>query len=216
MSQYQNTVIYKIVCNDLNIIDMYVGSTTNFTMRKNRHKRSCYDESNAYAYNYKVYKMIRDNGGWDNWTMLEIEKYPCDDKNEARLRERHWYEQLNSTLNTARPIINAEDTKEYIKQYNITNNEELRQKKREYNELNKETILEYKRKYYQENKEKWTTEERKEKHKKWEQSNKEANNERKKEWRTKNTVHCDCGGHYIPDRKKEHLATTKHKDFINK
>ena len=33
---YSKTIIYKIVCNDLNIIDVYVGQTTNFTKKKKK------------------------------------------------------------------------------------------------------------------------------------------------------------------------------------
>ena len=95
---YSKCVIYKIVCNDLNIKDVYVGNSTDFTKRKSRHKHSCYN-SNCKEYNYKVYQFIRDNGGWTNWSMIEIEKYPCNDGNEARSRERYWAEQFNATLN---------------------------------------------------------------------------------------------------------------------
>jgi len=31
---YSNTIIYKIVCRDLNIKECYVGHTTNFTKQK--------------------------------------------------------------------------------------------------------------------------------------------------------------------------------------
>ncbi len=31
---FSKTIIYKIVCNDLNITDVYVGRTTNFINRK--------------------------------------------------------------------------------------------------------------------------------------------------------------------------------------
>ena len=40
---------------------------------------------------------------------LEIEKYPCVDGNESRLRERYWFEQLQASLNTYRPIISKEE-----------------------------------------------------------------------------------------------------------
>ena len=30
--------------------------------------------------------------------MIEIEKFPCKDGNEARARERYWYEELKATL----------------------------------------------------------------------------------------------------------------------
>ena len=57
---YSNTVIYKIVCKDLNIKDLYVGSTTDFIRRKSMHKFNC----NKNACNYKIYEIIRKNGGW--------------------------------------------------------------------------------------------------------------------------------------------------------
>ena len=31
---YSRTIIYKIVCNDLNVEECYVGSTTDFSKRK--------------------------------------------------------------------------------------------------------------------------------------------------------------------------------------
>ena len=100
---YQNTIIYKIVCNNLAITDCYVGHTTDFVMRRCRHKHAYHlDEHKQH---YKVYQMIRDNGGWDNWTMVEIEKYPCKDRNEAAARERYWYEQLNTAkMNMLKPV----------------------------------------------------------------------------------------------------------------
>ena len=38
---YLNTIIYKFVCNDLNIKDTYVGHTTDFIKRKATHKSHC-------------------------------------------------------------------------------------------------------------------------------------------------------------------------------
>ena len=77
-TDYSKTVIYKIVCNDLEIKDYYVGHTTDFTRRKSCHKCACCNE-NSRDYNFKVYQMIREYGGWNNWTMIEIEKFPCKD-----------------------------------------------------------------------------------------------------------------------------------------
>ncbi len=105
---YSKTIIYKIVCNDLNILDVYVGHTTNFLKRRTAHKNSCNNEKNK-NYNLKAYQMIRKNGGWCNWSMIEIEKYPCNDKNEAVKKERYYYETLNSTLNCYSPYQTKED-----------------------------------------------------------------------------------------------------------
>lgn len=73
---YSKTVMYKIVCKDLSVKDCYVGSTTGFTIRKTQHKWSSKNNKKML----KVYICIRDNGMWDNWEMILIEKYPCADK----------------------------------------------------------------------------------------------------------------------------------------
>jgi len=99
---YQNTIIYKIVCNNLNVKDVYVGHTTDFTKRKAKHKYDCVN-SKSKSYNYKIFKIMRENESWNNWSMIEVEKYPCNDKNEACLKERYWYELLNANMNTFCP-----------------------------------------------------------------------------------------------------------------
>jgi hypothetical protein len=95
---YGKTIIYKIVCNDLSITECYVGHTTDFARRKSCHKNACTNEKHK-MYDLKIYKAIRENGGWENWCMITIEKYPCKDVYEACARERYYYEQLNSNLN---------------------------------------------------------------------------------------------------------------------
>jgi hypothetical protein len=50
---YSKTIIYKIVCKDVNIKDCYVGSTTNFTNRKGQHKNIAINDtvkSHYYVY----------------------------------------------------------------------------------------------------------------------------------------------------------------------
>ena len=97
---YQKNIIYKIVCDDLTVKECYVGHTTDFTKRKCKHKH----HTNNKQSKEKKYETIRINGGWENWSMIEIEKYPCKDQNEARARERHWVEVLNATLNSHCPF----------------------------------------------------------------------------------------------------------------
>jgi hypothetical protein len=115
---HQNTVIYKIVSKDLNVKDCYVGSTTAFSKRKNLHKH------NSLASNGILYETIRNNGNWENWQMIEIEKYPCNDRNEATARERHYVELLNSNLNVNIPNRTAKEwedaNKDYHKNYFLT------------------------------------------------------------------------------------------------
>lgn len=98
---YSNTIIYKIYCKDINVKHVYVGHTTNFTKRKYQHK-TC---SNNIKNGGKIYKMISDNGGWDNWDMIEIAKYNCKDSTEARIKEHEHYKLLNPSLNSNPPYV---------------------------------------------------------------------------------------------------------------
>jgi hypothetical protein len=78
----------------------YVGSTTDFVRRKANHKSDCTNENKSQC-NSKVYKTMRENGGWDNYSMIEIEKYPCNDYDKACAKEREWFEILHSNLNSS-------------------------------------------------------------------------------------------------------------------
>ena len=128
---YSNTIMYKIVCNDLNIIDCYVGHTTDFKSRKNQHKNTCNNINN----NLKVYQYIRDNGGWNNWSMIMIEKYDCKSKLEALKRERELIEELKATLNMIIPTRTQ-------KEYKQNNREDILVSHKEYYIDNKEKIKE--------------------------------------------------------------------------
>jgi hypothetical protein len=112
---YSKSMMYKIVSNDLNITDCYVGSTTDFTKRKYGHKSNCAN-INRKHYNFKVYKFIRDNGDWQNWSMILIEMYPCTNHLESLQRERFWCENLNATLNS---VVPSRTKQEYDKEYNV-------------------------------------------------------------------------------------------------
>ena len=131
MPDFTKSIIYRIVCKDLNITDCYVGSTTNFKGRKREHKSTC-NNPNDKRYNYKLYKFMRENGGWENWDMIMIEKYPCNDKLELLKKEREVFETLNASLNSEIPSRTQkqhyEDNKERIKQYRLDNKETINKK----------------------------------------------------------------------------------------
>ena len=105
---YSNTYFYKLVCKDTNISDCYVGHTTHFAKRKNHHKYCCITPSDQ-SYNHNVYQFIRNNGGWDNWEMILIEKEDCENHLDALKKERYYKEQLNATLNMLIPSRNNHD-----------------------------------------------------------------------------------------------------------
>jgi len=81
---YSKCCIYKIEHIDDESL-VYVGHTTSFDKRKTAHKNNCYNEKDK-KYNLKLYQMIRENGGWDTFKMIEVEKYPCNDRREAERR----------------------------------------------------------------------------------------------------------------------------------
>ena len=101
-ANYSKGFIYKFVCNDVSIPNIYVGSSTDFTKRKSSHKSCCNNEGNA-KYHLYVYQFMRENGGWENWTLLKICDYPCQNKFELELEERRYMELLKSDLNKVKP-----------------------------------------------------------------------------------------------------------------
>jgi len=166
--------IYKIVCNDVSITDLYIGSTSNFRNRKYNHKDNC-NNSNRKNYNVKIYQTIRENGGWDNWRMVILEEMIDTTKIQANIREEHYRLELGATLNSmccgtglTKQEYNKEwyeTNKEYHKEYQQTeqfkkyqtiyyqtNKDKINEKRRQYNkEYNKkETIKEYRRQYNKE------------------------------------------------------------------
>jgi glutamate synthase domain-containing protein 2 len=193
---YSNTIIYKLVCNDLSVTDIYVGHTTNFTNRKRDHKCSC-NNQNGTSYNYKVYQTIRENGGWKNWSMIQIEECCLNNSNEAKSRERYWIETLKSNLNSYIPNRSQ-------KEYNVYNRETINKKQREYNEINRETIYEKMNNYYTGNKTKIN-----QRTKKYYNDNKEQILKQHAQPYT-----CECGSNFRYSEKFRHFKTLKHQTYL--
>ncbi len=102
-ADYSTTIIYKIICKDPNVTDKYVGHTTDLVRRRQCHKNSTCNENSEY-YNLKLYKFIREHGGWDNWKMEIIAHYNCNNLNEAKQKEQEHYSELKATLNSIEPF----------------------------------------------------------------------------------------------------------------
>jgi hypothetical protein len=193
---------YKIISKNENIKEIYIGKTTNFKRRVVRHKSNC-NNINGSHYNLKVYQYIRENGGWDNFDMIEIEKGEYDNKDSA-FRERYWIEELNANLNSEIPsrtaieyrkknreILNQKNKEyrdkniEYYKEYCNKNIEKIKEKQKEYYQKNIEKILQHKKKYY------------------------ENNNKKIKE-----EITCGCGCILNKSSLSKHLKTKKHQEYL--
>ena len=126
MPDYTKTIIYKLInydCPDL----VYVGSTTNFTKRKHRHKQNTINCNTS-----KVYSTIRDNGGWESWNMIKICDYPCNSSIEARQEEDRQMLKQKATLNSCRAYTSEETKKTEKKEYDNEYRENNKDKKKEY------------------------------------------------------------------------------------
>lgn len=185
---YSNTIIYKLCCNDPSITEVYVGHTTNFTRRKQQHKQACNIETNK-CYNLYVYQFIRDNGGWTNWSMIEICKVDCIDSNDARKNERQHIELLGATLNKVIPtrtckeyyIDNKSVILENVHKYNEENREHINNRQIEYRKNNYDIVRQRDKEYRENNRTK-----RCDVTKKWYQKNKDIILEKKKQYRDAN------------------------------
>ena len=146
MTFYEKSIIYKIKHNeDYDDNNIYIGSTSNFKNRKYCHKSNCNNEK-SNKYNYTVYQYIRANGNWEQFVMIPIEQYPCNNKEELVIRERHHIDLLRPTLNIQIPYKTPkehfEKKSEYRKNYYEENKKQLSEKKKIYCEANKEQIAE--------------------------------------------------------------------------
>lgn len=194
---YSQTKIYKLCCKNTEITDVYIGHSTNMIKRKCQHKSHC-NNPNTKMYNYKVYKFIRDNGGWNNWSMIVIEDYPCENRFQAESRERHWIENLNASLNCVIP------TRSY-KEYKECHREKYKEIDRKYREKNFEKIKESQKRYHIENKEK-IREQRKE--------YREENSEKIKKHKSEK-IQCECGCFITRNHILRHKRSEKHLELIS-
>ena len=207
MPDYSKTSIYKICCKDATITDIYIGSTCNFTRRKAVHKYDCNKEISK-RYNQYKYQFIRDNGGWDNWTMIQLKEFSCNNKKEKDTEERKHIDELKPSLNKSLPTRTNKEYylthKEEKKQYQLKNKEKIKEQSRQNylknKDKNKEQRKDYMKQYYLNNKE-----QRKEKDKQYRINNKEKDKEYQKEYRINNKEK-------IKEKKKQYYLKNKNKN----
>jgi|SaaInlV_125m_DNA_1040241.scaffolds.fasta_scaffold28549_3 hypothetical protein len=204
MSNYS---IYKIYCEDCE--EFYIGSTKAFRARKSQHKTNCNNNSEANKkYNIRIYKIIRENGGWDNWKMICIEE--CDEtiitKRQAEAKEEEWRIKLNSTLNSKKAFRTKEEKLEYDKKF--------RQKQfEEYKEFHKKEQID--------TSDKWNIKKEFQKvaEKKWAEKNKDSKNKKLRIWKEENkdklcqVIECKCGGSYQYQGQSRHFKTKTHLNY---
>jgi hypothetical protein len=138
---YSKSCVYQICCRDPDIREIYVGSTIDLVKRRAQHKGNCNSPNNG-KHNYPVYQYIRNNGGWENWEVVQIEKVVCETGQDLCQREREVFERLQPTLNACRPKVSQEETKERCaattKAWQAANPERVKATKKAWCEANSE------------------------------------------------------------------------------
>ena len=140
-----------------------------------------------------MYQFIRSHGGWDNWAMLKVCDFLCDNKIELTTEERRHMTLLRADLNKAVPT----RTK---KEYYEDNKDEMLEKQKQYYEVNKNVIAKKQKQYYEDNRDEML-----EKQKQYYEDNKDKISEKQNQKYT-----CNCGGCYTNANKASHVKTKKH------
>jgi len=80
----ENYWFYKIICILLGVNEIYVGHTKDVKNRDDTHKGA------SKSSDYKVYRYIREHGGWENFKMVILEERECENRAEAETIEGNW------------------------------------------------------------------------------------------------------------------------------
>ena len=137
MPDYQLSKIYKLVSNKTS--DIYIGSclmrlSTRLSQHKNKNNKAVSK------------KLFTDDS---IITIVLIENFPCNTKNELKARELH-HITTNNCINANKPFvceIPYSDMKAWKKEYYNANSEQLNEKQKEYYHANTEKRIEYQQKY---------------------------------------------------------------------
>ncbi len=131
-----------------------------------------------------LYRMIRENGGWDMFKMIQIKVFSCSNKREAEAEEDKIMMEVKATMNHQRSSRTSQ-------QYYQDNREILCKKTKQWRMENLEKARDYSTKYHIEHG--------------------EAINEKN---RNQEKMMCECGSEFHRAEKNRHLKTKKHQNFI--
>ena len=150
MVNYQKGKIYRIVCNTTD--ETYIGSTVQTLSRRlathNGDYRRWKRKKRRYISSFTILER-------ENYQIVLLEAYPCNNKEELCFRERFYIEKYPQCLNRIRrPITTSEEQHERFDNWYENNKPELLIKIKEYRNANKEFYKEYLKQYYIQNSEK--------------------------------------------------------------
>lgn len=153
MVDYSKGKIYKIVCNTTGLI--YVGSTCKpkLCQRLSKHVSDYKRHLNKKAGYMTSFEILENN----NYVIVLLEEYPCNNKDQLHKKEREWIEK-NVCVNK---VIPSRTIKEYnqtskrkevnrnnTERYRQNNQDIIKEKQKIYRETNTQKIKEYKAQKY--------------------------------------------------------------------
>jgi hypothetical protein len=107
MTNIQEASFYKIFLKS-DPTKFYVGSTYKISSRKSHHKKNTNNKVSK-LYWTKLYKFIRDNGGWDNFQLELLYKASFETKQKRLIEEQAIITILNPPLNSVKACKCPED-----------------------------------------------------------------------------------------------------------
>lgn len=225
---YKNGKIYKLV----NTIDdeIYVGSTCQLLCQRMGLHRTAAKKGNKS----KLYQTMR-GYGLENFKIVLVEEYPCENKEQLRAREEHWRRELNAKLNSyqchtteaeykTRKIIHnkkyrgmhQEQIASMKKEWAKKNETHVKAKRKEYVAEHQEDIKKYRKDYHRKNSKAICKKSRD-----WYQKNKKRGRAARKQYYKNNrdtelsVVLCDdCGMDCVKKQLTRHKTSKMHHEYI--
>ena len=189
---YELGKIYKI--NDNTNEKIYIGSTCDTTLSRRLAGHKCnYNTYLKGKCNYITSVEILQNNNYD---IILIENFPCNNKDELTARERY-HIQNNHCVNKMIPGRSQNE-------YKQDNRETILKQNKEYYINNKEKISEMCKTHYIDNKEKYL-----QYNKEYYQTNKDKINEQ-----SSTKYHCECGSNICKSTKYKHIKSLKHQKYL--
>ena len=199
MKDYSLGKIYKIIDNTSPMF--YIGSTTypKLSQRLAKHRAHLKEYEKGYGKYITAFEILNN----DDYKIILLENYPCNNIDELHAQEQLWLDKLrcDDMVNKQNAKgLNIEKKKKRNKEYKEANKEEIAIKGKEYRERRKEEIAQKHKEYRETHREELAKKQRE-----YRQTHKEKDQERKKEWRKNNKIQCDrCNSIVIPDYFKKH------------
>ena len=213
MVNYRQGKIYRLV-SDLSGLQ-YIGSKCDTLSRRMSGHRSHYKDFLYKNGQFTTSFQVLENA---DATIVLIENFPCDSKEELHRRER-FYIETTECVNKMIPtrtlreyyVDNKDRILERCKRYSLLNPGV----KKKYAENNRDIISEKHKRYYKDNRESILT-----RVSNLRKANSEAINERKRKYYNDNKeyyhtkIECGCGSTISRSGKSQHEKSIKHQNFL--